>query len=197
MDKGTQKYYNANAATYANDTLGINMSGIRNRFLGYLGSGSTILDVGCGSGRDLIAFSDAGHTATGVDGAKELCAIARQNSNCQVENAIFENFTPAHQFDGIWAMASLVHTPEAQLPAVLMRVWSWLKPGGVFFACLKEQSAAGTTSEGVLYNGFSLPEVESMFQNLQGSHILEAWSSAGKRGAVTWQNVIVRKSANC
>ena len=36
-----------------------------------------ILDLGCGPGRDLRAFTALGHEATGLDGAAELVALAR------------------------------------------------------------------------------------------------------------------------
>src|SRR5712664_2703795 len=43
-----------------------------------------ILDLGCGPGRDLKAFTDLGHVAVGLDGATRFAAMARAHSGCEV-----------------------------------------------------------------------------------------------------------------
>src|SRR5271156_5841482 len=43
-----------------------------------------ILDFGCGPGRDLKAFAERGHVATGVEGAADFVAMARAHSGCEV-----------------------------------------------------------------------------------------------------------------
>ena len=106
-----------------------------------------ILDVGCGAGRDLEIFRKQGFDPMGVDGSEEMCSLARMHSGCRVYNSTFEEFTPHRQVDGIWAMASLVHTADKDLPALVHRLWSWLKPGGVMFTCFKDKSAAGVAGD--------------------------------------------------
>src|SRR5258706_3665562 len=44
----------------------------------------TLLDFGCGPGRDLRYFADLGHTAVGLDGCPRFCAMARAHSGCEV-----------------------------------------------------------------------------------------------------------------
>ena len=44
----------------------------------------TILDFGCGPGRDLKAFRELGHIAIGLDGAPPLVGMARAYSGCEV-----------------------------------------------------------------------------------------------------------------
>jgi SAM-dependent methyltransferase len=46
----------------------------------------TILDFGCGPGRDLRTFRDLGHVAIGLEGAPRFAAMAREWSGCDVEN---------------------------------------------------------------------------------------------------------------
>jgi SAM-dependent methyltransferase len=43
-----------------------------------------ILDFGCGPGRDLKAFAELGHLATGLEGAAHLAVMARAYSGCEV-----------------------------------------------------------------------------------------------------------------
>ncbi|HEV7814381.1 MAG TPA: class I SAM-dependent methyltransferase [Janthinobacterium sp.] len=94
-----------------------------------------ILDLGCGPGRDLKAFSALGHAAIGVDGSEKFAAMARAYSGCVVWRQDFiELALPAARFDGIFANASLFHVPAAVLPDVLQRLHAALKPGGVLFS---------------------------------------------------------------
>ena len=44
----------------------------------------TILDFGCGPGRDLKVFTELGHIAIGLEGATQLAAMARAYSGCEV-----------------------------------------------------------------------------------------------------------------
>jgi len=95
----------------------------------------TILDFGCGPGRDLKAFAELGHTAIGLDGAEHFATMARSDSGCEVWLQDFLKLDlPEHRFDGVFANASLFHVPSAVLPRVLRQLVSTLKPGGVLFA---------------------------------------------------------------
>src|SRR5215469_1980931 len=42
----------------------------------------TILDFGCGPGRDLKVFAELGHIAIGLDGAPHFAVMARAHSGC-------------------------------------------------------------------------------------------------------------------
>lgn len=95
----------------------------------------TLLDIGCGPGRDLKAFADAGHHVIGVEGAPTFVTMARAYSGCEVWCQDFLALDlPSGHFDGIFANASLFHVPRAALPAVLGRLHASLKPRGVLFS---------------------------------------------------------------
>src|SRR5436190_13736043 len=44
----------------------------------------SILDLGCGPGRDLSHFRSLGHEAIGLDGSRQFVAMARTHSGCEV-----------------------------------------------------------------------------------------------------------------
>jgi SAM-dependent methyltransferase len=95
----------------------------------------TILDLGCGPGRDLKAFAGLGHTAIGLDGATRFVAMARAYSGCEVWHQDFLNLDlPDGHFDGVFANAALFHVPSRELPRVLRELRAALKPDGVLFA---------------------------------------------------------------
>jgi SAM-dependent methyltransferase len=95
----------------------------------------TILDFGCGPGRDLAYFRSLGHEAVGLEGCHAFCEMARAHSGCEVlEQDFLALDLPAARFDGIFANASLFHVPAADLPRVLGELRASLKPRGVLFA---------------------------------------------------------------
>ena len=95
----------------------------------------TILDLGCGPGRDLVGFRDRGHIAVGLDGAEAFVEMARRLSGCEVLHQDFLALAlPAERFGGIFANASLFHVPGQELPRVLGELRSSLVAGGVLFS---------------------------------------------------------------
>jgi SAM-dependent methyltransferase len=95
----------------------------------------TILDLGCGPGRDLAYFRSLGHVAVGLDGCAAFCRMARAHSQCEVlEQDFLALALDADRFDGVFANATLFHVPSRELPRVLRALWTALKPRGVLFS---------------------------------------------------------------
>jgi SAM-dependent methyltransferase len=94
----------------------------------------SILDLGCGPGRDLHHFRTLGHDAVGLDGSNEFVVMARSYSGCEVLHQDFLAMElPKGRFDGVFANASLFHVPSQELPRVLLELSETLKPRGVLF----------------------------------------------------------------
>ncbi|MGZ5131921.1 MAG: class I SAM-dependent methyltransferase [Caldimonas sp.] len=95
----------------------------------------TILDLGCGPGRDLTTFAELGHRAIGLEGEPRFVAMAREHSGCEVwQQNLFAMSLPDAVFDGVYANAVLFHVPSAELPRVLRELRATLKPEGVLFS---------------------------------------------------------------
>ncbi|HEX2543017.1 MAG TPA: class I SAM-dependent methyltransferase [Caldimonas sp.] len=96
---------------------------------------ATLLDLGCGPGRDLKTFTERGHLAIGFEGSPRFAAMARAHSGCEVwEGNLLAMSLPPARFDGVFANAVLFHVPSAELPRVLRELHATLKPGGVLFS---------------------------------------------------------------
>jgi SAM-dependent methyltransferase len=106
----------------------------------------SILDLGCGPGRDLSHFRSLGHEAVGLDGSQQFVAMARTHSQCEVLHQDFLAMQlPENRFDGVFANASLFHVPSQELPRVLLELFKTLKPHGVLFS----SNPRGNNEEGV------------------------------------------------
>ena len=94
----------------------------------------SILDLGCGPGRDLRYFRSLGHDVVGLDGSAEFVAMARSYAGCEVLQQDFLAMKlPESRFDGIFANASLFHVPSQELPRVLAELSGTLRSRGVLF----------------------------------------------------------------
>jgi ubiquinone/menaquinone biosynthesis C-methylase UbiE len=124
----------------------------RELFLSKLPAHATILDAGCGPGRDSAYFSSKGYEVTGIDLSSKFIQIARQT----VPKATFTLMDLRRisfleqSFDGIWACASLLHLERTEVPAVLRAFHRILKTGGVLFVMVKEGVGKKLVRDGML-----------------------------------------------
>jgi SAM-dependent methyltransferase len=134
---GTLDDYNRRADVFWESTRGHDVSQNVAALLEHI-EGSppfTILDFGCGPGRDLRTFAALGHLAIGLDGATRFAEMARNHSGCEVwEQDFLRLDLPQGRFDGVFANATMQHVPSAELPRVLREIHATLKPGGVLFS---------------------------------------------------------------
>ena len=137
MNEETIQYYNRHAEEFCAGTFSADMSRSRDRFLAYLHQGSAILDAGCGSGRDTLAFLSAGYQVDAFDASEEMCRIASQKTGIPVRKQRFEKLEGEELYDGIWACASLLHVAAADLPDVLVRLYRLLKKQGIMYVSFK------------------------------------------------------------
>ena len=133
----TLAHYEQRAAEFRDGTLGHDVSQNIAALLRHIKAAPpfTILDFGCGPGRDLKTFTTMGHRAIGLDGANAFAVMAREFSGCEVWQQDFLDLElPLQRFDGIFANASLFHIPSQELPRVLRQLHAALRPEGVLFS---------------------------------------------------------------
>lgn len=104
------------------------------------------LDLGCGNGVPVARRLARSFAVTGVDLSMVQVERARQN----VPGAAFlcEDMTrldfPTGHFLLVTAFYSIIHVPLAEQPALLRKIFSWLKPGGLLIATLGFSAWTGT-----------------------------------------------------
>ena len=186
----TIDYYNRNAARYFNETVHADVSEIRDRFTQMLPPGGTILDLGCGSGRDSKAFIEQGFRVVAVDGSEELCKLAEEYIQQPVVCPDFLDYKPEETFDGIWACASLLHFTEEECHIVVDRLSKNLKPGGCFYMSFKMGEFEGER-DGRFYRDVSLEDVHEKFQLHKNTNIINCFVSADSWRMFLWINLIM------
>ena len=138
----TKTYYNENATKYIEDTVDIDMGELYEPFLSEIPAKSEILDIGFGSGRDIIYFSKK-HSVTGIDTSEAFVENIKSKIDADILllNVLDMSFT--NKFDGIWACASLLHLKKDELSKAFIKCYLALKQKGFMYASFKEGSFEG------------------------------------------------------
>ena len=176
-------------------TRDVEFSQTQERFLQYLKPGARILDFGCGSGRDTKYFRNRGFQVEAVDGSEALCAAASRLLGRPVRRMLFKELDDRQAFDAVWASASLLHVPSAEIADVLLRVKAALKPGGVFYLSVKQGTFEGERG-GRYFTDYTEDRLCGLLCSC-GFQVLECWISKDTRpeGMEIFINVIVKETA--
>ncbi|WP_087723944.1 class I SAM-dependent methyltransferase [Pandoraea sp. PE-S2T-3] len=173
VSAGTLQHYNANAEDFREGTRDHDVSQNMSALLRHINGTPpfTILDFGCGPGRDLKTFTAMGHRAIGLEGAERFVAMAREDSGCEVWQQDFLQLDlPASHFDGIFANAVLFHVPSQELPRVLRELYATLKPGGALFS----SNPRGTNQEGWHHGRYgAFHDLETWRQYVESAGFIE------------------------
>ena len=157
----------------------------------------TVLDLGCGPGRDLAAFRSLGHEAIGLDGSPEFVAMARE-TGCEVwlQNFLTLALPPA-RFHGVFANASLFHVPTQELPRVLGELRAALVPRGVLF-CSNPRGDDREGWSGERYSAFHSLETWSALVTVAGfDEVAHYYRPAGRpRHEQPWLATVWRATAS-
>lgn len=157
---------------------------------------SYILDFGCGSGRDSKYFMEKGYKVKAIDGSIEMCKLASEYINQNVECMKFDELNEENTYDAIWACSSILHVEKKELPSILSKMIRALKPNGVIFTAFKKGDGY-EIKEGKYYNFLTKEELEQILnninQNIKIIDYFETLSSTKRPEKVIWSNYILQK----
>ncbi|MCY1328778.1 Methyltransferase domain protein [compost metagenome] len=192
----TLAFYRDNAATYAARDRKPPTARLA-AFMRALPPGAAVLDLGCGGGDDSLVMLEAALDVTACDGSAELAREAEKRIGRKVKVMRFQEIDWHDRFHGIWAEASLLHVPRAELADVLERVHRSLRPGGVLHASFKAGEAEGYDRLGRYYNYPSAEWLRTCLQHSGWSNIeISEADGGGYDGEPTrWLHVAAIRSA--
>ncbi|MCC5827453.1 class I SAM-dependent methyltransferase [Alkalimonas sp.] len=188
-------FYNQNAARFVQDTVKVEMAALYDQFLPYLNQGAHIVDAGCGSGRDTLFFQQQGFQVTAFDASDAMVAAARELTNGKVLLSDFNDFSSPKPVDAIWACASLLHVPAANLPHTFKHLANQLKPAG-FFYCSFKQAESDSERDGRHFTNMTEQRLRDMLKDTS-LQVLKCWTTSDLRPGrerELWLNALLEKS---
>jgi SAM-dependent methyltransferase len=193
----TLAHYDASAQSFQEGTRTHDVSQNYTALLGAIEGPPpfTLLDFGCGPGRDLAYFRSLGHEAVGLDGSARFVEMARAVTGCEVMHQTFLSLSlPTARFHGVFANASLFHVPTQELSRVLGALWSSLVFRGVLF-CSNPRGRDTEGFSGGRYGAFhTLKTWREHVTSAGFSEIAHYYRPAGKpRSEQPWLATVWRK----
>ncbi len=173
MEDSTRCYYETYANEYFRSTYNVELSFLWGKLEERLQTGALILDLGCGSGRDLLHFSRQGFRAIGIDYSHNLTELAKQYSHQPIVRGEFTHLPfNTSTFDAVWAVGSLLHVPRCSLPSILSGIHRVLKPDSLLLTSVKKGWGEEIDSLG-RFNVFYQPNEWGEILEDQGFEIIE------------------------
>lgn len=195
MKTKTIEYYNENVDKFVNGTQEVVFCKTQDLFLSYLNEGDSILDFGCGSGRDTKYFLSKGYKVDATDGSEEICKVASDYTGINVKCLLFNELDEIDKYDGIWACASILHLDRDDLIDVFHRIARALKDNGILYTSFKYSEFEGVRN-GRYFTDFTLESFNEFQTNIPEFIIEKKWITSDVRAGredEKWLNLIMRK----
>jgi SAM-dependent methyltransferase len=190
-----KNFYRENWEEYSGRTFSIDPSEILSPLAAELQPGAFILDIGCGSGRDLLWLKNRGFSVTGLERSPELAGFARKNSGCRVIEGDFTSFDfSTIRADAVILIGALVHIPHSDFAAVLRRIAEALKENGLMLITVKEGTGKAEGADGRIFYLFQREELEAILASL-GFRFLGFSRGLSKTGTgEVWLKYLLKKN---
>ena len=192
MEDTTTRYYTKNAQTFFADTVAVAMAPLYDRFLPRLPAGWA--HPRCGL---RLRSRHPGLLAKGLSGHRLRCLpsladLAERHTGQPVQVLRFQDLEWNREFDGIWACASLLHVPTADLPDALGRLARALARG-ILYASFKH-GRGERTHEGRRFTDLDEAGLQALLRPGPGLTELETWVTEDlrpARAAERWLNTLL------
>lgn len=190
------EYYNQNATEYFEHTVNIDMQQSYDSFTNRVPEGGSVLDLGCGSGRDSAYFLSRGFDVTAMDGSEEMCDLASIHIGQDVLRLTFPEMDFNEVFDGIWACASLLHVPSAEIDDILDKIIRSLKRNGILYMSFKHGDYEGLR-DGRYFTDYRTRNLKELIARHEELEVLELQKceDAIDNSEDTWIYALVRRKS--
>lgn len=192
----TINYYNLNAKKFIENTQNADMHLTQDKFLQLLPESASILDFGCGSGRDTKYFLEKGYQVVATDGSAELCRLASSFTGIKVKEMLFQELDEIGVYDGIWACSSILHLPKQELLPVIQKMCIALKDNGMIYTSFKYSNFEGERN-GRYFTDFTEDTFREFIKVIPELMIEDQWITLDVRpgrGEEKWLNLILQKN---
>jgi len=179
-------YYCRHFRAYRDETVAIDPEPFLGTFARQLSPGDHVLDVGCGSGRDLLWLQEKGLAVTGFERSPGLARLAREHALCSVIEGDFtsHDFAPL-AVDAILMTGALVHVAHDRLPGVLGNILRALNPESqrrMAYLSMKEGEGSATDNRGRVFYFWKEADLSRLLSD-DGMEVLDFQRSLSADGS--------------
>ena len=191
----TIDYYNKHAEEFTAATFEVDMESLYQPFLAELPRGTRILDVGCGSGRDTLAFKNKAYQVDAIDYSEELVKKASRITGIPIKLKSFYEVDDYEAYDGIWACASLLHCERTRLKEVIGKLLRALKPEGVIYMSFK-YGDSDREKDGREFTDLNEQQAQELLAQFEQVSLVDQWITVDKRPdrEEQWLNLLWKKN---
>jgi 2-polyprenyl-3-methyl-5-hydroxy-6-metoxy-1,4-benzoquinol methylase len=186
-------YYDREVKRFAAAAAKRGITSLRDLLARALPRGARILDAGCGTGADALAFQKHGLRVTAIDASAAMVAYCRRQG-IAARQQTFQQITARHRYDAAWVAAALIHVPEREISSVLQRLARALRPGAWIYISLWNGKDEGITREGRFICRYTKARFGRLLQITGEFLVIRAWlDPIGTAGAPRWLHFIAHR----
>jgi len=187
-------YYKENYKEYFDRTFSLDPSSFLSPVAERLSGGVMVLDVGCGSGRDLLWFKKKGFEVIGFEGSAGLAELAREHSGVEVIEGDFDTYDFSFiSADAIIASGSLVHVQHERLADILQNIVQALEKHGIFYISLKQGEKTKIDDLGRPFYYWKDEELREIFESLNFKVLDSYQNKSIANSDDVWLSYILRR----
>jgi SAM-dependent methyltransferase len=193
-----QDFYQNHAKDYFKQTFQVDPASFLMPLNTYLPLEAKVLDIGCGSGRDMLWLQHQGHHCMGLERSLALAALAGKHTGLPVFEADFESFDFRQlKMDALLLIGALVHVPHNEFPPIFQRTLEALKPQGLVLITMKQGQGSKTAPDGRVFYLWEKDRLVSVFKDCQMRVLEYSVQNSHLRRSDTWMGFVLQMELLC
>lgn len=196
FEDALRRYYDGEMAARATRPLGEPREARLSRFVELCQRERlvSVVEVGCGAGRDGVVLHAAGLAYQGLDFSISSVEICRGLGLDAVLGTALALPYADDEFDAAWSMSTLMHFPGDGMETALSELGRVVRPGGIIEIGVwgADEARERIDEHGRYFRGRTDAKLQSLYSAIGQVVDFETWSHLGDGAHYQWARVVVR-----